>query len=115
MFEPGKIDELMASLRSYINTNIELLKLEATERISIIGAGIISSLVLTVIGIFFIFFISFGAAFYLSAILGDNYSGFVMVAGFYLLVLLILLIGRKSLLKKPICDKIIQRIFNKNQ
>jgi hypothetical protein len=114
MSEHGKIEELTDSLKRYATTSYELIKLEATERSSVIGSGIISSILLGIVGIMVALFVSFAAAFYISARLGDTWSGFAIVGGFYLLLLLILAAGRKSLVEKPLRDKIIRNIFSKN-
>ena len=114
MAEVVKIEELAVSLKKYVNTNYELLKLEAAERSSVLGSGLMSGLVLALVGILFIFFLSLAAGFYISTCLGNNYAGFMIVAGFYLLVCLILLIGRRKLLEKPFRDKIIQKMFSTN-
>jgi hypothetical protein len=52
-----------------------------------------------------------GVGFYLSALLGDTFSGFGIIAGFYLLISIILLIGRKRLIEKPLRNKIIRKLL----
>ncbi len=113
MQQSEKIEELSESLKMYVNTNCELIKLQATERTSVIGAAMISIILIVLLGVLFLLFISFWAGFYLSEKLGDNYSGFVIVAGFYFLLCVILIIGRKRLIEKPIRDKIILKIFSR--
>ena len=114
MPEIEKTEELIANLKQYVNTNYEILKLEAAERSSVLGSGLISGLLVTLVGILFIFFLSFAAAFYISIRLDNNYAGFMIIAGFYLLAGLILFIGRKKLLEKPLRNKIILKIFSTN-
>lgn len=114
MPEMVKIEEIAANLKQYANTNIELLKLEAAERSSALGSGFISGLLVTLVGILFLLFLSLAAAFYISTSIGDNYSGFMIIAGFYFLVCLILLIGRRKLLEKPLRDKLIRKMFSSN-
>jgi hypothetical protein len=106
-----KIEELIASLKSYTNTTIELIKLETAEHFSVIMANLISKFIVGLVIVLFVFFISLGICFYLSELLGNNYMGFGIVAGIYLLLGIILSIGRKKLLNKPIRDKIIQEMF----
>jgi hypothetical protein len=115
MSEPAKIDKLAESLKQYVNTNYELIKLEATERSSVIGSGIASSILIGIVGILFLSFASLFAGFYLSAYYGNTYIGFAIVAGAYLVIGLILLIGRKSLVEKPIRDSIIRKVYSKNE
>lgn len=114
MAENLKIHEIVDSLKEYYNTNYDLRKLEATERSSVIGAGLISIILIGLVVLFFVLFISLGVAFYLSDVLASNYFGFGIVAGFYLLFGLILYIGRKKLLERPLCDKIINKILGNN-
>jgi hypothetical protein len=114
MAEYGKIEKLTDSLKGYINTSYELNKLEAAERTSVIGASMISALMVALVGLMCLLFISLSASFYFSALLGNSYSGFAITAGFYFLLTVILLIGRKGIVEKPMRDKIIRIVFSKN-
>lgn len=111
MSEFGKIEEITDDLKKYINTNYEIIKLTATERASVVGSGLLSSLFIGLIGCMFLFVLSLGAGYYLSVLLGDTYSGFILLAGFYLLVWIILIFGKKKLLEKPFRDKIIEKLL----
>ncbi|HEV7231015.1 MAG TPA: phage holin family protein [Bacteroidia bacterium] len=114
MGQPGKIEELTDNLKSYASTNFELFKLEATERASVIGSESVSFVAISAVAALFVVFISIGAGFYISARMGDTYSGFLIVAGFYLFLTLVLLIGKKKLIEHPLRDKIIRKVFSKN-
>ena len=111
MLQDGKIEELALSLKGYIATNFELVKLEGAERASVIGSGLICAIALGIVGLFCILFVSLGASFYLSGLLADSYSGFGIVAAFYLLIALLLVITRKKLVA-IIRDKIVGNVLN---
>lgn len=111
----GKIEDIIDDLKQYINTNLELLKLEATGRSSDMGAGLISSFIIGMIGFIFVLLVSLGIAYYLSDIFGNAYIGFVIVAGFYLLIWLILILGKKKLLEKPLRDIIVRKILGNSK
>jgi hypothetical protein len=113
MQDNEKTEELTESLKKYVSTNYSLIKLEVTERTSVIGSFLISRFILTLVAIFFIFFLSMAAGLYLSHELGDLYSGFIIVAGFYFLLFLILIMAGKSLVEKPLQNKIIRKILSK--
>lgn len=115
MLDNGKIEELTDSLKSYVSTNMELIKYQAIERATVIIADLISNLMVILLLLFFVFFLSLWASFYLSALLGDNYSGIAIVAGFYLLIGLILLLVRKKMVIKPLRNKIVQNIFQEDK
>ena len=114
MPEFGKIEELTDNLKKYIATNYELQKLQAIESSSVFGSGLISSLLVGLVVVLFVFFLSLWAGFYLSASIGDNYSGFLIVAGFYFLLGFILILVRKKLIERPLRDKIIRKVFSNN-
>ena len=115
MAEYGKIEDLTESLKVYINTSYELHKFEALERSSVIGASMISGLVMGIIGMFFLLFISLAAGFYVSSLLGNSYSGFGIIAAFYLLLGLILVLGRKKIMEQPIRESIIRQLFSNHE
>jgi hypothetical protein len=108
-----KIEEITESLKIYVSTNYELIKLQAIERISVIMADLISNLLVGLVVLVSVLFISIWAGFYISASLGDNYSGFAIVGGFYLVIAIFLMIVRNKLVERPIRDKIIRKIFSK--
>ena len=114
MPDQGKIEELTESLKGYLTTNIELIKHQAIERITVIVADLVSNVLVGLLLLFFLFFISLWACFYLSALFGNNYTGIAIVAGFYLLMGLIIYMVRKKLVIKPLRNKIIRNIFQKD-
>ncbi|MEO6883326.1 MAG: phage holin family protein [Bacteroidia bacterium] len=113
MSEKNKTEELTEGLKNYLNTNSELLKLEATQQSSIIGSVIISGLIIGLFATLFVFFISMWAGFYLSVLLNSNCKGFAIVAGFYFLLMFIMVIGRKKLIETPIRVFLIKKLFGK--
>ncbi len=115
MSEPTSVEGLSDNLKRYINTNYELLKLETTEKTSVIGSSTISILLVGLAGITFILFLSICAGYYFSTLVGETYLGFAIVAGFYFLLTILLLLGRKKLITTPLRDKIIRKLFQQAQ
>jgi hypothetical protein len=108
-------EELIDNLKAYVQTNLELLKLELVERISVVGASLTGNLIIGLVVALFLFFLSLGVGFYLSALMGDNYSGFLILAGIYFLIGFLLVLGRKKRVEKPLRDVIIRKILSKNE
>jgi hypothetical protein len=115
MPELKKLEELTDSLKRYILLNIEIVRLEATKHVSVIGSTVVGSLVVGISVFLFVFSLSIGLGFYLSALLGDSYSGFAIIAGFYFLLAIILFLGRKKFIEKPLRDKIIKKILEEKE
>lgn len=114
MPDQGKIEELIENLKSYLTTNLELIKYQAIERSTVIIADLLSNILVVLLLVFFVFFISLWACFYLSALMGDNYSGIAIVAGFYLFLSIIIILVKKKLLIKPLRNKIVRDMFQKD-
>lgn len=113
MIDRDKWESLTDNLKSYVNTQIELLKLQLTDKVSAAGSTIFSSVLLVLTAISCIFFLSCWAALFLSAKIGDTYSGFAIVGGFYLLFSIVLLLARKQILETPIRNQLIKVLFKK--
>jgi hypothetical protein len=107
----GKVSSLLEKAEDYSKTSFELLKLKAVDLLS----SIISSMLPKVAAILILFFSfvlgSIGIALWLGEILGKIWYGFFAVAGFYLIIGLVLLFVLNKWLKKLIGDFIVKQIF----
>jgi hypothetical protein len=115
MEDQTKIEEVTTNIKNYVNTNIELVKMEVIENTTIIASNLVSGLVIAIVGIFFMLFLSLAAAFFLSTYLSDFYLGFLCVALFYLILWIVFIVGKHKLLEKPINNKIIRKVFSKKE
>jgi hypothetical protein len=115
MPEHEKLEELVENLKSYFSNNYKLIKLETAERTSVVGSDLLSGVVICVIALLFVLFISLAAGFYLSKLLGDNISGFLIISGFYFVLTIIFYLGRKKLLQGPLREKIVRKIFGNHK
>lgn len=87
-------------VKEYASKRLELLKLEATEKSSK-GAGFLVFISLAALAaLFFILLFNIGVGLYIGSLLGNYGYGILIVAGFYLLVLLLLLALRKFITTK---------------
>ncbi|QCX52560.1 hypothetical protein [Elizabethkingia sp. JS20170427COW] len=82
----------------YIEKRIELLKLEAGEKV-IISAGFITFITLSILALsFFIILFNFALSFMVGSLLDSYALGFFIVAGFYLLLFFIIFAMRKKIM-----------------
>jgi hypothetical protein len=94
-----KIDSLISNLTGYVETRIELLKIEAKEEISKGLSKVIVYFVMAFVFAVFIVFLSVAAAMAIATSLG-TFAAFGIVAGFYLLVGIILIASRNNLIAR---------------
>ncbi|WP_345988704.1 phage holin family protein [Chryseobacterium sp. Chry.R1] len=98
---------MIETLKEYASKRIDLLKIEATEKSSL-SAGMITYLVILLVAFaFFIILFNFGIAFLIGKAL-DNYSyGFLIVAAFYLLIMILVVLFKKRIVN-TVADQVIK-------
>jgi hypothetical protein len=111
MQEESIIEKTIEKAKKYIETYEELLFLKASAKVSDAASEIISRLLIIPIVVFCLLFVSFAAAYYISAVLHDKYEGFLIVGGFYFVVGISVICFRKIFLAKFLRNKIIEEIF----
>ena len=101
-------------LQQYIQQRILLLRLEATEKVSRIASTIITSVLIIVVGLFLLVFASITAGLWLASITGSLIAGFGIVALFYLVVFLFVIIFLKKMLQNLFINKLISLFHKKD-
>ncbi|WP_426058445.1 phage holin family protein [Hymenobacter sp. B1770] len=86
-------DSLIGNLTGYLDTRIDLVRLEIQEKVSTMLVGTIHGATLAILGLMFVIFLSIFAGLALNSALDSTFWGFGIVAGFYLLLLVLVLIG----------------------
>ncbi len=109
------VDEIITISRSYINTRIELWKLTLLEKASLAGSFFISSIILVLIGAFCLLFISLAFAFWYGQRTGDTAVGFLILTGFYLLLGIIFVLGRKKMVIGPIIRSMSEILYKEDE
>jgi len=90
-------DKLVASLTGFIETKVEIIKLDVEEEVKKVVA---KAVIFVFIGIgagLALFFLSMGLATLLNTLLGKPYIGYGIVAGIYLLLAIIGYLKRDSI------------------
>ena len=94
------IGNLVESISGYADARVKLLKIEIQEEVAkVLSKGMVH-LFLLLIALIFLFFLSIGVAEFLNVFFVNSFQGYLILAGFYLLIFLILLIFRKDITKK---------------
>lgn len=109
-----KVEGLTDHVKEYITTKVELAKLRFAEKTSLTIGNLIASIVVAVLFLFVLLFGSIAGAWALSDWIGKNYAGFLIVAGFYLLVAIIVWFARHSLIRFPVMNAIIKMLHKKD-
>lgn len=91
-----KINKIKETLSNYVKVKFDLLKLDLTEHLANILAQMIAYFVIILIASIVVIFLSIALAQYLNLLLQSNSIGFLIVAGLYTILLLIIFYLLKS-------------------
>lgn len=105
------IEDLFEKTEEYIKTNVHLIKLKAVDKAAGVVGSLVAKVAVIVLGFFFLMMINFGIAMWLGEVLGKMHYGFMIVAGFYALLTLIVYLLRDSIIKTPISNSIISQML----
>lgn len=95
------LNDFTDDVKAYVNVRLQIIRLNVTEKVAFTLSNFISNGIYFVALTFFILFLSIGIALALGIYLKNNALGFIIVAGFYLfLVLAIRFIFSKGLKAK---------------
>lgn len=105
------LEALLNSATDYGKTTIELVKLKALDKTSDVVSSIVSHSVVLVFVSCFVLFLNLGIALWLGEILGKLFYGFLIIAGFYLLLGSIIYFLWYKWLKKVVCNYVIKQML----
>ena len=111
--ETSPIESLLKKTGDFLETKVELLKLQAGEKATGIGSSLVSAIILIIIVGIMLLTLNIGIALWIGELLGEVYFGFFIVSGFYLLVGLLMYAFRSQWLQKPFHDRLVKKMLNK--
>ena len=106
------VEELFYKLKDYGETTLDLYKLKAISKVSGVISATITSVLLLVLFFLILICLSVGLSLLIGSWLNHVYWGFFIMTGAYVIIGLILLVGRKKILKAPIADKRIKELID---
>lgn len=105
------IEDLFEKTEEYIKTNIELAKAKAAGKLGDIAGSIVTQVAVALFGYLFLLMLSVGIAIWIGDLLEKMHLGFMIVAAFYAVLTIIVLVFKKSLIKNPIGNAILSQFM----
>ena len=99
----------------YLSARLLLLKYEIYEKSARISAALFSSFVIAMLAFLMLFFLSIASGFYFGSLFNSYGTGFLMVTGGYLLLLIPVVLFRKSWIEKMIINLVIKQLTEKQE
>ena len=109
--QPNSFATLFENAGNYIETRIDLLKLQAVDKSSDVTSSLIAGIITLLVVSFAVFIFNIGLALWIGDLLGKTYLGFFVVAGFYVLVAILLHFFRNALIKDPVTTILIKKML----
>ncbi len=107
----SSIQELKDSVRSFAESNVEYYKLSLYKKVIKTATSLVTAVLVGFFGIFFLLFLSIAVAVHISAVLEQPSVGFYIVTGFYLLIIIFILVIGRKLIEKKFLIKSSRKIF----
>jgi Putative Actinobacterial Holin-X, holin superfamily III len=107
-----KIESLLEQVKDYVNTRAAQLKLSIAEKLSKAVADMVAKLIAGLVFLAFLFFGSIAAAIALGQWLGKLWLGFLLVAGFFLVVGILIWKTRNRVLRIPLMNSLLEKLFD---
>ena len=105
---------LKQNVRDYAETKLNIVKLKAISAGGSAISGIIVGVALAILSIFILMFLSFSAAYAISDATDRPFLGFLIVAGFYILLAVLVVVLRDKLLTMPIVNTLLEKFYYKS-
>jgi len=108
----AEVKAVFEAVKEYILLRKKHALFIMVDKVSHTISGAIGILIAGIFAILSLLFFSVAIGFLLADKMDSNfYAGFFIVAGFYLLITLIVFFARKNILEKPLLDMLIRHFF----
>ncbi len=107
-------DSLISNLTGYLDTRIDIVKLEAQEKVKGIFVSSVHGVALGVLGFLFIIFGSIYLGLALNDALNSPSAGFGLVAALYLVLAVLFFVGVDKKIFQGVADKLLNNTIYKS-
>lgn len=107
-------DSLISNLTGYLDTRIDLVRLEAQEKAKNVFVSSVHGVALGVLGFLFVIFGSIYLGFLLNDVLDSPSAGFGLVATLYLLLAVLFFVGVDKKVFQGVADKLLHNTIYKS-
>jgi hypothetical protein len=103
--------ELFGQLTEYLALRARIIRLQVINQVAAKSASVIAFFIFFIFIIIIFGLLTISAGFFLASVFGSPALGFVVLGAIYALVLLILIVFREALIKKPLRNTIIRSLM----
>jgi len=104
------IESLAEKAEAYTKSTVDLFKLKAIDKSAHVFSSIVSALIITIVVLCVGTMVNIGVALWIGELIGSSFCGFFIVAAFYIILAIVLVVFKKAILKTPMSNSIITYI-----
>ncbi|MES2780960.1 MAG: phage holin family protein [Bacteroidota bacterium] len=108
-------DNMKQQLTDYLQLRLDLLKADFTEKTALIFSKLITGVIVLVMLFMVLIFGSLVMGFYFGNMLGSLMLGFAVVTGFYVLLIVLVLLVKDKLIQAPVANQIIDIMYESDE
>ena len=106
----SELENLTENVKDYLEARYDLAVLNMQDRVSDVTSSVAASLIIISFSLLALLFISVGGALWLGAVLGNVFIGFFCIAGFYMLLALLVFYNQERWIKLPMINLLLKKI-----
>lgn len=107
-----KTADLVDHVEDLADTFYKLTIVNLTQKATNLASGLMAMIAVTVLGTFVILFLGIAFSLWMGDLLQNRTIGFVIGAGFFLLILLIIVMLRKNIIYPYIRNSIVKKVYD---
>ena len=105
------VEDLTSHVNDYLDTLYRLTLLKAVQKATTLASTVVAAIAVCTVGLIALFFASFGAAWWLGDVIKSRAGGFMIMAGFFLLLLVCIFLLRKKIVFPFIRNLVMGKIY----
>ncbi len=109
--KPEDTIPLMDDVEQFVKTNVELYILRGTGIATRVVSSLLASLVVWALVFIVLFMFGMGLALYIGHLMGNMYSGFLLMGGAFALITIFVYFRRYKMIRKPLMNGLITQIL----
>jgi hypothetical protein len=108
----SRINELSGNIREYIETRIDIIKLDAADTTASAASSMVSWMAVLIFVLLVLMLITLGGAIAVGSLIHNLAGGFFIMAGLYCLIIFIIYYNRENWIRKPVLNAFIKNIYD---
>ncbi len=110
----NQVEALFKEFKDYVSLRLQITQLKYSSKTSLVTSSVLTYMLISMIVFFFVLVLTIGIALWMGNLLGEWYLGFLIMAGIYLMLGLVIFTFRNRWIRIPLNNLIIKEIFDED-